>query len=96
MWCIDIGGNILSDQRGWILVDEKWVACTYSWCWYGQSETYFEKDRVIKERAACFYGSLLCRYDFKLVFESNKYVMSKYGNFVGKCYESKDLFRLSL
>jgi hypothetical protein len=28
--------------------------------------------------------SLLCRDGFKLVFESNKYVLSKYGNFVGK------------
>jgi hypothetical protein len=41
-------------------------------------------------------SSLLCRYGFKLVFESNKCVLSKYGNFVGKCYESGGLFRLSL
>jgi hypothetical protein len=41
-------------------------------------------------------GSLLCRDGFKLVFESNKYVLSKYGNFVGKGYESGGLFRLSL
>jgi hypothetical protein len=41
-------------------------------------------------------GSLLCRDDFKLVFKSNKCVLSKYGNFVGKGYESGDLFRLSL
>jgi hypothetical protein len=41
-------------------------------------------------------GSLLCRDGFKFVFESNKCVLSKYGNFVGKCYESGGLFRLSL
>jgi hypothetical protein len=41
-------------------------------------------------------GSILCRDDFKLVFESNKCVLSKYGNFVGKGYESGGLFRLSL
>jgi hypothetical protein len=41
-------------------------------------------------------GSLLCRDDFKLVFESNKCVLSKYGNFVDKGYESGGLFRLSL
>jgi len=41
-------------------------------------------------------GSLLCRDGFKLVFESNKCVMSKYGTFVGKGYESGGLFRLSL
>jgi hypothetical protein len=40
--------------------------------------------------------SLLCRDGFKLIFESNKCVPSKYENFVGKCYESGGLFRLSL
>ena len=37
-------------------------------------------------------GSLICRDGFKLVFESNKCVLSKYGTFVGKCYESGGLF----
>jgi hypothetical protein len=41
-------------------------------------------------------GSLLCRDDFKLVFESNKYVLSKYGNFVDKGYKNGGLFHLSL
>ena len=41
-------------------------------------------------------GSLLCRDGYKLVFESNKCVISKYGTFVGKGYESGGLFRLSL
>ena len=41
-------------------------------------------------------GSLLCRDGFKLVFESNKYILSKFGTFVGKGYESGGLFRLSL
>jgi hypothetical protein len=39
--------------------------------------------------------SLLCRDGYKLVFESNKVVMSKFGNFIGKCYISGRLFRLS-
>jgi hypothetical protein len=43
-----------------------------------------------------FSVSLLCRDGFKLVFESNKCVLSKYANFVGKGYESGGLFRLSL
>jgi hypothetical protein len=34
--------------------------------------------------------SLLCRDGYKLVFESNKVVMSKFGNFMGK-----GLFHLS-
>ena len=41
-------------------------------------------------------GSLLCRDGYKLVFESNKCVLYKYGTFVGKGYESGGLFRLSL
>jgi hypothetical protein len=41
-------------------------------------------------------GSLLCRDGFKLVFESNKCILCKYGTFVGKDYESGGLFRLSL
>ena len=41
-------------------------------------------------------GSLLCRDGYKLVFESNKCVLSKYGTFVGKGYESGGLFCLSL
>ena len=41
-------------------------------------------------------GSLLCRDGYKLVFESNKVVISKYGQFVVKGYECGGLFRLSL
>ena len=41
-------------------------------------------------------GSHLCRDDYKLVFESNKVVVSKCGQFLGKGYESGGLFRLSL
>src|SRR3954462_4648347 len=40
--------------------------------------------------------SLLCRDGFKLVFESNKVVISKYVQFVGKGYKCGGLFRLSL
>jgi hypothetical protein len=39
-------------------------------------------------------GSLLCRDGFKLVFESNKCILSKFGTFVGKGYESGGLFLL--
>jgi hypothetical protein len=39
---------------------------------------------------------LLCQQGLKLVFESNKVVMSKFGTFVGKSYESGGLFRLSV
>jgi hypothetical protein len=38
--------------------------------------------------------SMLCQDGYKLVFESNKVVMSKFGNFIGKCYISIGSFRL--
>jgi hypothetical protein len=41
-------------------------------------------------------GSLLCRDGFKVVLESNKLVVSKHGQFVGKGYDSGGLFRFSL
>jgi hypothetical protein len=40
--------------------------------------------------------SLLLRDGFKVVSESNKVVMSKYGQFIGKDYDCEGLFRLSL
>nr|ABF94929.1 retrotransposon protein, putative, Ty1-copia subclass [Oryza sativa Japonica Group] len=41
-------------------------------------------------------GSRLIRDRFKLVFESNKVVVSKHGYFIGKGYECGGLFRFSL
>jgi hypothetical protein len=41
-------------------------------------------------------GSLLCRDGYKLVFKSNKCILSKYGIFVEKGYDSGGLFHLSL
>nr|ABA98004.1 retrotransposon protein, putative, Ty1-copia subclass [Oryza sativa Japonica Group] len=41
-------------------------------------------------------SSLLCRDAFRLVFESNKCAVSKYGTFIGKGYVSGVLFRFSL
>jgi hypothetical protein len=41
-------------------------------------------------------GSLLCRDGFKVVLESNKLVVSKHGQFVGKGCNSGGLFRFSL
>jgi hypothetical protein len=41
-------------------------------------------------------GSLLCRDGFKVVFESNKFVMSKCGQFIGKSYVCGGLLRFSV
>jgi hypothetical protein len=41
-------------------------------------------------------GSLLCRDGFKVVLDSNKVVISKHGQFIGKGYECGGLFHFSL
>jgi hypothetical protein len=41
-------------------------------------------------------GSLLCQDGYKIVFESNKFFVSKFGTFVGKGYECRGLFCLSM
>jgi hypothetical protein len=57
---------------------------------------------VTKERATCPHlqkelsQRLSTRDGFKLVFESNKWALSKYGNFVGKGYNSGGFFHPSL
>jgi hypothetical protein len=40
--------------------------------------------------------SLPCRDGFKVVLESNKFVMSKCGQFIGKGYVCGGLFRFSV
>ena len=40
--------------------------------------------------------SILCRDGYKVVFESNKCVVSKHGTFVGQGYDCGGLFRLLL
>ena len=40
--------------------------------------------------------SLLCTDGFKIVLESNKLVVSKHGQFIGKSYDCGGLFRLSV
>jgi hypothetical protein len=41
-------------------------------------------------------GSLLCRNGFRVVFESNKFVVSKCGQFIGKGFVCGGLFRFSI
>jgi hypothetical protein len=40
--------------------------------------------------------SQLLRQGLKLVFESNKVILTKFGNFIGKAYESDGLFHMSV
>jgi hypothetical protein len=41
-------------------------------------------------------GSILCRDGFKLMFESNKFIVLKFGLFIDKVYDNGGLFRLSV
>jgi hypothetical protein len=41
-------------------------------------------------------GSLLYHDGFKIVFESNKFIVSKFDLFIGKGYVCGGLFRLSV
>jgi hypothetical protein len=41
-------------------------------------------------------GSLLCRDGFKVVLESNKFVVSKCGQFIDEGYVCRDLFYFSV
>jgi hypothetical protein len=41
-------------------------------------------------------GSLLCHDGFKLVSESNKFIILKFGLFIGKGYDNSGLFCLSV
>jgi hypothetical protein len=41
-------------------------------------------------------GPFLCRDGFRAVLESNKFVVSKYGQFIGKGYECRGMFHFSV
>ena len=64
------------------------VACRYSPVGFDRQHPTIKKNLVS--------GSLLCRDGFKLVFESNKCILSNFGTFIGKGYESGGLFHFSL
>ncbi|CAN6298820.1 unnamed protein product [Urochloa humidicola] len=52
----ETGGTSGYGRRGYLLADGERHPCACSWCWYGQSEVYFGKDRAVEERAACPYN----------------------------------------
>jgi hypothetical protein len=51
---------------------------------------------VISIKKNLVSSSQLCQDGYKIIFEANKSVLSKYGSFVGKSYDCGGLFRLSL
>ena len=51
---------------------------------------------VLDIRKNLVFGSLLSKNGFRLVFESNKFVLTKNGMYVGKGYLSDGLFKLNI
>jgi hypothetical protein len=81
----------------------KWCSSSSSRYWTGLPEVNFREDAHAEGRALCALDEpephisvAAMSTGSKLVFESNKVVMSKFGTFVGKSYESGGLFCLSV
>ena len=51
---------------------------------------------VLEVRKNLVSGSLLNKHGFKLVFESDKFILSKGGIFVGKGYLYQGMFKLNI
>jgi hypothetical protein len=85
-----------------LCLDGQWVKGCCTWTRKSRSEVNFWKDSLKNVEHVpgisrhLINGSLLCRDGFKLVFEANKFIVSKFGLFVGKGYDSGDLFHLSV
>nr|ABF93649.1 retrotransposon protein, putative, Ty1-copia subclass [Oryza sativa Japonica Group] len=83
-----MGNGLLAAVHGVGTVDLKFIS--------GKTVQLKNVQHVPSIKKNLVSGSLLCREGFRLVFESNKCVVSKYGTFVGKGYDSGGLFRFSL
>ena len=51
---------------------------------------------VLEVRKNLVSGSLLNKFGFKLVFEADKFILSKGGMFVGKGYASEGMFKMNV
>ena len=63
---------------------------------YGKDLTLNNILYVPDIRKNLVFGSLLIKHGFRLVFESDKVILSKYGMFVGKGYEVNGMFKLNV
>ena len=63
---------------------------------YGKKLTLTNVLYVPEIRKSLVSGSLLNNHGFQLVFESNKFIFSKSGMYVGKGYMSDDMWKLNL
>nr|ABB47865.2 retrotransposon protein, putative, Ty1-copia subclass [Oryza sativa Japonica Group] len=101
-WWVDTGANIHVRRGSSLLMGNGSLAAVHG---VGTVDLKFTSGKTVQLKNVqhvpsikknLVSGSLLCREGFRLVFESNKCVVSKYGTFVGKGYDSGGLFRFSL
>nr|ABA91121.1 retrotransposon protein, putative, Ty1-copia subclass [Oryza sativa Japonica Group] len=101
-WWVDTGANIHVGRGSSLLMGNGSLAAVHG---VGTVDLKFTSGKTVQLKNVqhvpsikknLVSGSLLCREGFRLVFESNKCVVSKYGTFVGKGYDSGGLFRFSL
>jgi hypothetical protein len=90
-------------QRDWSLADREHITCAILGVGIVVLKFTSRKTMILKNvqhvlsiKKNLVSGSQLCRDGYKLVFESNKYILSKYGIFIGKAYVGLGLFYLSL
>ncbi|GJS35543.1 zinc finger, CCHC-type containing protein [Tanacetum coccineum] len=63
---------------------------------YGNTLTLNDVLHVPDVRKNLVSGSLLNKFGFKLVFKSDKFILSKGGKFVGKGYHTGEMFKLNI
>nr|ABF94958.1 retrotransposon protein, putative, Ty1-copia subclass [Oryza sativa Japonica Group] len=100
-WWVDTGANIHVGRGSSLLMGNGSLAAVHG---VGTVDLKFTSGNTVQLKNVqhvpsikknLVSGSLLCREGFRLVFESNKCVVSKYGTFVGKgskchtCVQSK-------
>nr|CAE04807.2 OSJNBb0022P19.2 [Oryza sativa Japonica Group] len=100
-WWVDTGANIHVRRGSSLLMGNGSLAAVHG---VGTVDLKFTSGKTVQLKNVqhvpsikknLVSGSLLCREGFRLVFESNKCVVSKYGTFVGKgskchtCVQSK-------
>jgi hypothetical protein len=86
--CVMMGNGLHASVRGVGMVDLKLTLRKIV-----QLKNIHHVPSINKNLVSCIF---LCRDDFKVVLESNKFIMSKCGEFIGKGYVCGDLFRFSV
>nr|AAU44091.1 putative polyprotein [Oryza sativa Japonica Group] len=93
-WWVDTGVNIHVGRGSSLLMGNGSLAAVHG---VGTVDLKFTSGKTVQLKNVqhvpsikknLVSGSLLCRDGFRLVFESNKCVVSKYGTFIGKDYDS--------